>query len=77
MIITLIIIYWIASSILSYYLIRRDYVGSEYMVWNNFTRIGALATAGLMGTYFWLIILVCYGISKIAETNWGKREAKW
>ncbi len=77
MIITLIVIYWIASSVFSYYLERRQHLKYEFLKWDNFSRVMILIAATLFGTYWWLLILAFGGIMKIADSNWGKREAKW
>jgi len=77
MIIALIVVYWIASSILSYYLGRRDYVRSEYLEWDNFSRSLTLVMAILFGAYYWAIILIGNGVLKLADSDWAKREAKW
>ena len=77
MIITLIAVYWIASSTFSYYLARRDYLRSEYLKWDNFSRYMNLAMAVLFGTYYWLLLLALNGIVRIADSDWGKREVKW
>ena len=77
MIVTLIVVYWIASSVFSYYLARRDYLTSKYLKWDNFSRWVSLIMAILFGTYWWLLLLALGGIVKIADSDWAKREAKW
>ncbi len=77
MIITLIAVYWIAGSVFSYYLERRQHLQYEFLKWDNFSRAMSLIAAILFGTYWWLLILTVGGIMKIADSNWAKREAKW
>ena len=73
---TLIVI-WFVSIVPCYLLMRREINQSSIWEWNNASRIGIIIAAFFIAPYYLLGLGITWVADKVADSSWGKRDAKW
>lgn len=67
---------WLASSLLSYILIRRDQ-RTSFGKWKRIDRLAALSMSLAWGPFMLLTIVGVLTFVKVSASEWANQEVRW